>query len=462
MLKTYAKLFKSIWIVLDVTIMTGIFIFSFYLRIYHLPFYHPSMPVLSNYLEEYLLFAGLWIIFANNFDVYVAKRLYTPAADWLPMILTTAVTLLVFSAISFLLKPLDISRLLLALFSVSLVLVLGLWHTLMRLLLAALRAQGFNQRRAVIVGWNTLGHRVAETFRMNPGFGFQVLGYLDDIPAGPKTGRYRHLGKISSLEHFLGEHDVDRVMLTLPLNENEKIRTVAAACEHAGVELNIVPELTGIVRPHTKVFDLDGLPVIGVRHTPVDSFQYMWLKRLFDIAASAVVLILCSPLMVLISAMIKITSKGPVIFKQRRIGYNGKEFMFYKFRTMATVDDHVSDTTWLDEDKDRRTRFGKVLRFTSLDELPQFWNVLKGDMSIVGPRPERPYFIEKFKQDIPSYMVRHVVKAGITGWAQIHGWRGDTSIKRRIEYDLQYIENWTFWLDLKIIFLTPFKGLYHK
>ncbi len=462
MLKTHATLFKSLWMVLDIFIMTGVFVLCFYLRFYHLPLFYDSMPEISNYLEEYLIFAGLWIIFANNFDVYIPKRLYTPAADWLPMILTTAVTLLAFSAISFLLKPLDISRLLLALFAISLVLVLGLWHTVMRLALAALRAQGFNQRRAVIVGWNTLGHRVAETFRLNPGFGFQVLGYIDDIPAGPRTSRYRYLGRILTLEHFLNEHDVDRVMLTLPLSENDKIRSVAHACERAGVELNIVPELTGIVRPNTKVFDLDGLPVIGVRQTPVDSFLYMFGKRLFDIFASATVLVLCSLLMLIISALVKMTSKGPLIFKQRRVSYNGKEFKLYKFRTMAPVDEDVSDTAWSEEDIDRRTRIGRILRATSLDELPQFWNVLKGDMSIVGPRPERPYFIEEFKEKIPSYMMRQVVKAGITGWAQIHGWRGNTSIARRIEYDLQYIENWTFWLDLKIIFLTPFKGLYHK
>ncbi|MDZ7724266.1 MAG: undecaprenyl-phosphate glucose phosphotransferase [candidate division KSB1 bacterium] len=461
MLKTKAKWFNMIWGVLDLIIISTSFYMVFWFRFNWLPVFYGSRPDLSTYIIELFLFIVIWLLSAWSSGLYTSKRVSSSAADWRPVFVSTGLAVLAFAAVSFLIKPLDISRLMLAIFAVWIILVLGIWHQLVRMTLAHFRALGYNQRRALIVGGGELARRVETVFEQRPWYGFKVDGYCSNngVPADAQAPL---LGSISQLSEILSKHTIDRVMLTLPLNQKQQIRNVANICEFAGVELNIVPDLFELVQPRTKVFELDGMPVVGIRNTPVDTFQYQWVKRLFDIVFSFFALLILSPLFALVATAIKLTSRGPVFFVQKRISYNGEQFDFYKFRTMQQQPESVSDTTWTQEKDVRVTPVGAFLRKTCLDELPQFWNVLKGDMSIVGPRPERPHFIEQFKQDIPGYMMRHVVRAGITGWAQIHGLRGDTSIERRIEYDLFYIENWSFLLDLAIILKTPFKGFWNK
>jgi len=223
-----------------------------------------------------------------------------------------------------------------------------------------------------------------------------------------------------------------------------------------------VPDFFKFIQPRTKVQNFAGLPLVSVRATPVDSLNYRIGKRIFDIVFSAGILLVTSPLLLLITVLVKLTSRGPVFFSQERYGANRRPFRMMKFRTMRLQAENSSDTTWTRPNDHRVTPLGAFLRRTSLDELPQFINVLKGDMSVVGPRPERPFFAQQFKSEVPSYMVRHQVKTGITGWAQVNGWRGDTSIKKRVEHDLYYIENWSFVLDLKIIGMTVAHGLIDK
>jgi Undecaprenyl-phosphate glucose phosphotransferase len=227
-------------------------------------------------------------------------------------------------------------------------------------------------------------------------------------------------------------------------------------CEHEGIRARVVPDFFKIIRNRPELGNIGDIPVLSIRTEPLDLLRNRALKRAFDIVFSLIAILLLSPVFLVLAVLIKLTSPGPVFFKQKRVGANNVEFEIYKFRSMKVQEKKKSDTIWTTEDDSRVTWIGKFMRKNNLDELPQFWNVLSGDMSIAGPRPEREYFVEKFKEDISNYKVRHLVKSGITGWAQVNGWRGDTSIEKRVEHDIYYLENWSFWLDLKIIWRTVF------
>ncbi|MCX7885400.1 MAG: undecaprenyl-phosphate glucose phosphotransferase, partial [Caloramator sp.] len=273
-----------------------------------------------------------------------------------------------------------------------------------------------------------------------------------------KDGIYNY----SELESILGSFNIDEVFITLDIGKYNKMKSILDLCEKYGVRIQIIPAYYKYIPSKPYLEEIDGIPVISARYIPLDLISNKIIKRLFDIICSSILILLFSPIMLLISIIIKFTSQGSVIFKQERVGYNKKPFIMYKFRSMKVQSSEEEKVKWTTKDDPRKTKFGEFIRKTSLDELPQFFNVLKGDMSIVGPRPERPYFVDKFKEEIPQYMVKHQVKPGITGWAQVNGLRGDTSIKKRIEYDLYYIENWSLLFDIKIMFLTVFKGLVNK
>ena len=240
------------------------------------------------------------------------------------------------------------------------------------------------------------------------------------------------------------------------------LERIVGMCEKSGVHTKFIPDYNSVIpsKPYTE--DLNGLPVINIRHVPLTNTLNSMAKRVVDIFGSLFALVLFSPVFLVVAILVKCTSPGPVIFKQERVGLHNKPFHMYKFRTMEVQKPSKEQSKWTTKDDPRVTKVGKVLRRTSIDELPQFFNVLMGDMSMVGPRPERPFFVEKFKEEIPRYMIKHQVRPGITGWAQINGYRGDTSIRRRIDCDLYYIENWTMGLDFKILFLTIFKGFINK
>ena len=265
------------------------------------------------------------------------------------------------------------------------------------------------------------------------------------------------IGRIDNLVVILPENCLDEIAITLGLGEYEKLQHIVALCEKSGVHTKFIPDYNNIIptRPYTE--DLLGLPVINIRHVPLtNTFSSI------DIFGALVAIILFSPIMLISAILVKTTSKGPLIFRQERVGLHNKPFYMYKFRSMAVQEIKDEKAAWTTKNDPRVTGIGKIMRKTSIDELPQLFNVLKGDMSLVGPRPERPQFVEKFREEIPRYMVKHQVRPGMTGWAQINGYRGDTSIKRRIEFDLYYIENWTVGLDIKILMLTIFKGFINK
>ena len=283
--------------------------------------------------------------------------------------------------------------------------------------------------------------------------------------AQKKVIEYRNIkivGKIMDLPKLLESNEYDEIVITLNITEYEKLENIVVTTEKFGVHTKFVPDYNNIIptRPYTE--DLEGLPVVHVRNVPLSSPVNRILKRAFDIVGAILCIIIFAIPMLIVSALVKITSDGPLIFKQKRIGLHNREFYMYKFRSMHVQPPSEEKKAWTTMNDPRVTPVGKFIRSTSLDELPQFFNVLKGDMSLVGPRPERPYYVDKFKEEIPRYMVKHQVRPGITGWAQVNGFRGDTSIKKRIDCDIYYIENWTLGLDFKILVLTLFKGFINK
>jgi Undecaprenyl-phosphate glucose phosphotransferase len=332
-----------------------------------------------------------------------------------------------------------------------------------RSLLFRIRSNGHNLKYLLIIGAGGLARKTIRAVRENKTLGYKIVGILDDnILEGKSVEGIPIIGTIPDLESKIAEHQVDEIIITLPLKEYDKLKYVIKICEKSGVRTQIIPDYFRYIPSRPLMDEIDGLPLINIRYVPLDSIINSAVKRVFDIIMSLIGILLCLPVFLVVCIGIKLDSPGPILFKQERVGLNRRLFAMYKFRSMRVQAESQSDTKWTTKDDSRKTKFGSFLRKTSLDELPQLFNVLKGDMSLVGPRPERPFFVEQFKEKIPKYMIKHQVRPGITGWAQVNGWRGDTSIRKRIEYDLYYIENWTFLLDLKIIFLTVFKGFVNK
>jgi Undecaprenyl-phosphate glucose phosphotransferase len=322
---------------------------------------------------------------------------------------------------------------------------------------------GIGLKRILIAGAGDLGRMVADRILQHRELGYQVVGFLDDRAGGDHIG-YRGLpllGTLGEVSDIAQRERVDHLYVALPLEEHSKLLDLVEITSRECIDVKVVPDLLQFIALRARLEDLDGLPVINVNDVPLQGFN-AWLKRGIDIILSAAALILLAIPFAIIALIVKWTSPGAILYRQERMGLDGKAFTVYKFRSMYQDAEEATGPVWARDDDPRATTVGRFLRKLDLDELPQFWNVLKGDMSIVGPRPERPYFVEQFKHLIPQYMLRHKVKAGITGWAQVNGWRGNTSLEKRIEYDLYYIENWSVTLDLKIMWLTLLRGLFQK
>lgn len=336
-------------------------------------------------------------------------------------------------------------------------------RNLIRYFLRDIRRKGYNLKHIVLVGYSRAAEEYIDRILENPQWGYKIRGILDDnIEAGTEYRGIKVIGRIDNLMVILPENRLDEIAITLGLSEYSRLEEIVNLCEKSGVHTKFIPDYNRVIptKPYTE--DILGLPVINIRHVPLTNTFYAAIKRAMDIAGAICAIILFSPVMLFSAIMIKLTSPGPLIFKQERVGLHNRTFMMYKFRSMDVQAPDKEKTKWTVKDDPRVTNFGKFMRKTSIDELPQLFNILKGEMSLVGPRPERPFFVEKFKEEIPRYMIKHQVRPGMTGWAQVNGYRGNTSIKKRIEYDLYYIENWTLGLDIKILFLTVFKGFINK
>jgi Undecaprenyl-phosphate glucose phosphotransferase len=320
---------------------------------------------------------------------------------------------------------------------------------------------GIGLKRVLIAGAGDLGRVVADKVLEHRELGFKVVGFLDDRAGGDHIG-YRGiplLGMLGEADDIIRRERIDHVYVALPLEEHVKMLGLVEATNREAVDVHVVPDLLQFIALRARLENLDGVPIISLNDVPLRGFNSL-LKRAIDVAISGAALAGLAIPFTLIALIIKRSSAGRVFYTQERMGLDGNAFNVYKFRSMYEGAEDETGPVWARDDDPRCTPIGRWLRRFDIDELPQLWNVFRGDMSIVGPRPERPYFVEQFKHRIPQYMLRHKVKAGITGWAQVNGWRGNTSLEKRIEYDLYYIENWSVSLDLKIMWLTVIRGFH--
>jgi Undecaprenyl-phosphate glucose phosphotransferase len=322
---------------------------------------------------------------------------------------------------------------------------------------------GLGLKRILIAGSGELGRLVADKILEHRELGYQIVGFVDDRAVGDHLG-YRGLpllGTIDDAAEISAREGIDHLYVALPPEQHVRMLQLIESTSREFVDVKVVPDLLQVIALRARLEDLDGVPVININDVPLQGFNTI-VKRAIDVVISSAALVVLAAPLGIIAALIRVTSRGPVLYYQERMGLDGKSIMILKFRSMYQDAEATTGPVWARENDPRVTPLGRFLRKSNLDELPQLWNVLRGDMSIVGPRPERPHFVEQFKHRIPSYMLRHKVKAGLTGWAQVHGWRGNTSIEKRIEYDLYYIENWSVRLDLKIMWLTLLRGFFHK
>ncbi len=320
-----------------------------------------------------------------------------------------------------------------------------------------LRGRGMNPSPAIIVGSGRAAQKLVAELRRNAWTGLEPIGFVDDTPSDRVHG-LPVLGPIARLAELVERRAAAYVFVALPLSQYTALRGVLDQLSDLLVDVRLVPDVPQLAGASLATSLLGDLPIVSLRHNPYDGLNRL-IKRAMDLAVASIALAACSPLMVLIAALVKLTSRGPVFYRQERASLGGEPFEMLKFRTMRVDAERTTGPVWTSPHDDRCTWLGALLRRTSLDELPQLVNVLRGEMSIVGPRPERPVFIGRFRQSVPHYMLRHAVKAGITGWAQVHGWRGNTSLRKRVQYDLHYIAHWTPWLDLRIMLLTLVRGM---
>jgi Undecaprenyl-phosphate glucose phosphotransferase len=323
--------------------------------------------------------------------------------------------------------------------------------------------QGIGLKRVLVAGAGELGRVVVDKLLEHHELGYKVIGFVDDKAGGDHIG-YRGLpllGTLAEAGDILQRDRIDQLYVALPLDEHMKMVSLVECANREIVEVKVVPDLVQVIALRARLEELDGIPIINIHDVPLRGFNTV-LKRVIDVGLSGAGLLALSPLLGLLALIVRYTSPGPAFFRQERMGLDGRSFWVWKFRSMYDEAERETGPVWAREDDPRCTPIGRFLRRSNLDEIPQLWNVFTGDMSLVGPRPERPFFVEQFKQRMPQYMLRHKVKAGLTGWAQVNGWRGNTSIEKRIEYDLYYIENWSVMLDLKIMWLTLIKGFFHK
>jgi Undecaprenyl-phosphate glucose phosphotransferase len=439
-------------------------------------YYNKNVIPLDTYVWSLVFIIPMYLILFNIFGLYLPYRFKTIPDETLRIIKSNILGTIIFIAVLYVFKFINYSRYLIFIFFIVLTLFMFLERLILRMSLRFIRKRGYNVKHVLFIGINSMTYKLIKQIKENRQWGYVVKGIfynkkynraLDEIAADSlvdKTILHKEdiIDDVSVLEKYLLDPNVDDVFITLNFDEYYKMKDIIRICEKAGVKAQIIPDFSDKISSKPYVEEIGNIPVIGIRYIPLEDLFNKMLKRTFDILFSMFAIIISSPIMILTAIIIKLTSPGPIIFKQERVGLNKKIFTMYKFRSMRVQNSNKEKLEWTTEDDPRKTKFGSFIRKTSIDELPQFFNVLKGDMSLIGPRPERPYFVNKFKDEVPKYMVKHQVRPGITGWAQVNGWRGDTSISKRIQCDIYYIENWSFMMDIKIVFMTIFNGFINK
>ncbi len=465
MIKDNQKLFNRLHLIMDVLIVIISYAVAWFLHFEIFNDFGPEVGILpmESYMRALIVIVPAYILLYYYCNVYKPQRTSGYGREIYSIFCANTIGLVAIIVLLYIVKLNDYSRKMFFIFYVLNIGLTSLSRLIVRKTLRTLRAKGRNLKHILLAGYSRAGEEYINRILGNPEWGYVVCGILDDfVPAGTLYRGVKVLGKIDNLHEILPENELDEIAITLSLKDYDRLEEIVSICEKFGVHTKFIPDYNSMIpsRPYTE--DLMGLPVINIRYVPLSNTLNSVAKRLVDIVGSLAGIVITSPIMLIAAIAVKISSPGPVIFKQERVGLHSKSFYMYKFRTMEQQKPSEEQKAWTVKNDPRVTGIGRILRKTSLDELPQLFNILRGDMSLVGPRPERPHFVEKFKEEIPRYMVKHQVRPGLTGWAQVNGYRGDTSIRKRIEYDLYYIENWSMLLDIKIIFRTFFTGFINK
>jgi Undecaprenyl-phosphate glucose phosphotransferase len=465
MLKKHTQLFKSLFILSDLFILSLAWVLSYFLRFYT-PLIKPPLsgiPPFSAYVEFLFPLWLVWSLVSNRFNLYRPRRIGHFPKEFFDIAKSLTVTFFILIAIIYLLRRFEFSRLAFFYFLVMANLGLIVARFFARNILGMLRKRGYNQRFALIAGTGILGQRVLEEIKLYPELGIRVIGFLTRHreEVGKRIRDIPILGVYEDVDMIFDERKINIFFVAISINEYDCFESLIKNVQGDLSEIKVVPGSYEFLGLRGGMDELGDLPIVNLQSSPLygwDSF----FKRMFDLILGTLIVIATSSIMLIVSLLIKLTSEGPILYKQERMGMDGRFFRMLKFRTMRMDAEKETGPIWAKENDPRRTRVGAFLRKTCLDELPQLFNVLKGEMSLVGPRPERPDFVKEFKDRIPLYMLRHKTKAGMTGWAQVNGWRGNTSLEKRIEHDLYYIQHWSIGFDLRILVMTLWRGFFSK
>jgi Undecaprenyl-phosphate glucose phosphotransferase len=466
MLKRYQHTFGHAFRVIDASVMVGAWLASYWARFIP-PIAVPEplkvtkgFPDFSTYAALAPLVAVLWISVLTLMRVYESRRMLAPGREIQVLLKAHCIALLVFIALTYFFEDYKYSRLVMIYFAILGAAGMVVFRLIVRGALRTLRARGFNLRHVLAVGEGPALEALIRRLELFPELGLRVRG-IASRGGGDTALGYPVLGRFEDVPEIIHATRVDEVLIALPPTQSQELDRLLDLLKDETIDVRLVPDVHRYVTLGCEIEDFDGLPIVRINDSPVIGWGAI-AKRVTDAVASALLLLMLSPLLLLIALMVKLSSRGPILYVQERMGLDGQSFSMLKFRSMRVDAEAQTGAVWAHATDNRRTAIGTFLRKTSLDELPQLWNVLRGDMSLVGPRPERPVFVSKFRKEIPHYMLRHKVRAGITGWAQVNGWRGNTSLDRRIECDLFYIRNWSYGLDLKILTMTLWKGFIDK
>ena len=431
---------------MDAGIISATYFFSWYLRFKSGFFVQDAgvLPAKTYFSALFLIIPGYLLLY-SIFQLYMPRRVKSYRKELMDIIRANGIGFMIFILVLYFIKQEHFSRQMLCIFFFINISLEFASRYLIRTILWKMRKQGLNQKHILMIGESQMAEQYMDRLRENPKWGYQVFAHLKDE---------------EKLERILEGNELDEVVIALRAEDYGKLERIVDVCEKAGVHTKMIPDFGNVISTRPYIEDVQGIPVIHVRRVPLNIMRNRAAKRAVDLIGATVAIILFSPVMLLTVLVVALTEEGSVIYRQERVGLHNQVFYMYKFRSMIMQDEEKEKAEWSTRNDPRITPVGKLIRRTSIDELPQLFNVLKGEMSLVGPRPERPQFVQKFRDEIPRYMVKHQVRPGMTGWAQINGYRGNTSIEKRIEYDLYYIENWTMVFDMKILILTIFKGFF--
>ena len=459
MLKAHSRLLEHLALAGDLCLIAVCWVSAYAIRFHLLRV--TDVPPFRDYALQLLPILVVWGFAFHAFDLYRPSRLGSHLSEWFRVAIASTLGVLVLIAImTFAFRGYEYSRLVITFFLVQSIVVVSLARAAFREVLRFARRRGYNQRYAIVVGGGEPAAEVLRVLRRRVDVGIRVLGLLSDKAEAPAIDAPR-LGGLEEIRAVLDRQQVDIVFIALPHSEYPRLTAVLNEIGDDPVTIHFVPDVFGLASLRGGVEEFESIPFIHLRESPLYGWNRV-AKRVLDLVVGGGALVLAAPAMLAIATALKLVSSGPVLYRQERMGLDGQRFQMLKFRTMRVDAERETGPVWARPDDSRRTRLGTFLRRWSLDELPQLWNVLRGEMSLVGPRPERPSFVEEFRRRVPGYMLRHKMKAGITGWAQINGWRGQTSIEKRIEYDLYYIERWSLGFDLKILLLTFWSGFRNR